>query len=473
VEGLEKIGSLHGVGGIFRGSLGDSRLSTKSYSKSDTGMIVKAKQPGEGPKKTRRHVMTAARLRAARKNAKRSTGPRQKHGRFRYNNLRHGMCAMTDIVLPGEDAAGAEQKRQNYINELGATGEAEVDQATLAAAHLIRGIRCLKADAAAEGGGVDDIPRQRGLERELETLRLIDLLDTEPAAALLQLREISNGLTWLLGQIKLLDDSLLNRTSLHPSQRLMALKICGRRPQDMFVDTLILTFDLDVISGCHADAARLTDGELACILQADRPPDVPPGEFQRRLADVRHWLTSPAEAQKAQRDVLAEYRQKLLTQLQVVSLREELGDLRAANQARVSASKECMLRLRYLRESDRGCQGALRELRRLQEWRLKHGAELDIQTPACAPGPAIGNAADTAPETGAETLPAEAPNGPDQTVSRTEAAAPEVAGGSSSCNEFFEDDGTARRSGDSPIESEIARGAAEQHQTPLKRPPPG
>jgi hypothetical protein len=95
---------------------------------------------------------------------------------------------------------------------------------------------------------------------------------------------------------------------------------------------------LDVISGCHADAARLTDGELACILQADRPPDVPPGEFERRLADVRHWLTSPAEAQKALRDVLAEYRQKLESQLQIVTLREQLDDLRAVKESRMSAS---------------------------------------------------------------------------------------------------------------------------------------
>jgi hypothetical protein len=165
-------------------------------------MFVKARHCGDHggeARKRRPHIMTAERLKAARQNSKRSTGPKNKLSRSRYNNLTHGMCAMTEIVLPGEDAAAAERKRNNYINELGATGE--VDQATLAAAHIIRGLRSLKGDAAAEAGRGADLPRQRALERELETLRLIALLDAEPAVGLLQLREISNGLSWLLGQI--------------------------------------------------------------------------------------------------------------------------------------------------------------------------------------------------------------------------------------------------------------------------------
>jgi hypothetical protein len=47
------------------------------------------------------------------------------------------MCAKTDIVLPGEDAAEAERKKNAYVNQLGATGEPEVDQATLAASYII------------------------------------------------------------------------------------------------------------------------------------------------------------------------------------------------------------------------------------------------------------------------------------------------------------------------------------------------
>jgi hypothetical protein len=108
-----------------------------------------------------------------------------------------------------------------------------------------------------------------------------------------------------------------------------------------------------------------------------------------------------------------------------------------------------MLRMRYLRESDRGCQGALRELRRLQAWRLENGAELGMQAPADAP-------TEKAPETGPGTHSEEAPAGPAETVSRTEAAAPQVAGVSRSCNEDFEGDRSGRTDGPSGTDRTIA-----------------
>jgi hypothetical protein len=376
------------------------------------------------------------------------------------------MCAMTDIVMCGEDAAETERKKSNYINILGASGEVEADQATLAAAYMVKCVRCLNADPGGGDGRAADVPRQRALARELETLRLIELLDTQPAAALVQLREISNGLTWLLEQTERLEDYLRYKTGLHPSDRLMALKIFGRRPQDLFIDQFILTFNLHAISGCHGDPSRLTPRELACILQADRPRDVPEGEFERRLADVQHWLTTnPTEAQKAVREVLAQFREKLESQLRLVTLREERDDLRAQADAAGTPTKESVLRLRYLRESDRGCQGALRELRRLQEWRLKHGEELGMQAPA-------DTATEKAPETGPETPPEEAPAGSGEAVSRTEAAAPEVVGGSSSCDEVFGDDGAARRVSPGLIEPAIARGTTAHGAAPQKPPPP-
>jgi hypothetical protein len=131
-----------------------------------------------------------------------------------------------------------------------------------------------------------------------------------------------------------------------------------------------------------------------------------------------------------------------------------------------------MLRLRYLRESDRGCQGALRELRRLQEWRLKYGEELSVAVPADTSGSAPGTVNETAPGTSPETPPGEAPAGPQETVSRTEAAAPQVAGGSSSCNEDFGEGVRARQDGSSPIAVAIARPTAEDRPGALNKPPP-
>jgi hypothetical protein len=201
---------------------------------------------------------------------------------------------------------------------------------------------------------------------------------------------------------------------------------------------------------------------------------MPEGEFERRLADVQHGLSpTPAEAQKAVREVLAQFRQKLEFQLQVVTLREDADDLRAQADAAGTPTKESVLRLRYLRESDRGCQGALRELRRLQEWRLKHGAELGMQAPADASGPATAAGADIAPKTEAETPPAEAPAGPRETVSRTEAAAPQVGGQSSSCNANSRTDPAVGRDGVRPFGLVITERAAETRPDALEKPPPG
>jgi hypothetical protein len=229
---------------------------------------------------------------------------------------------------------------------------------------------------------------------------------------------------------------------------------------------------LNVIGGCHADAARLMAGDLGCILQADRPKDMPAGEFERRLADVQHWLaTNPAEAQMAIREVLAHFREKLEFQLQVVTLREERDDLRAQADAAGTPTKERILRLRYLRASDRGCQGALRELRRLQSWRLEHGAELRMQAQAGAPGPATDSRADTAPKTEAEPPPVEAPDEPAQPVSRTEAAAPQGGAGLTSCSDDLGTAAGAGRVGASPGGARTLLPAARAGQEGLEKSP--
>jgi hypothetical protein len=104
---------------------------------------------------------------------------------------------------------------------------------------MVKCLRCLNADPGGGDAPAADVPRQRALARELETLRLIALLDTQPAAALVQMREISNGLTWLLEQAERLEDYLRYNTGLHPSDRLIALKIFGRRPQELFLEKFI------------------------------------------------------------------------------------------------------------------------------------------------------------------------------------------------------------------------------------------
>jgi hypothetical protein len=88
-----------------------------------------------------------------------------------------------------------------------------------------------------------------------------------------------------------------------------------------------------------------------------------------------------------------------------------------------------MARMRYRRESQRGRQGALRELHQSQVMRLKYQGELGGTSPAAAP------AAGTAPAAGPAAAAPRTPEPAGEAGQRTEAAAPQVQGGSNGNDE--------------------------------------
>jgi hypothetical protein len=111
-------------------------------------------------------------------------------------------------------------------------------------------------------------------------------------------------------------------------------------------------------------------------------------------------------------------------------------------------------------------------LRRLQGWRLDHAEELGTAGPVDARNPATGASAEKGHETGPVTPAGEAPAAPAQTVFRPEAAAPQVGGGSSSCNADFRGHEVDRRDDPSAIDRELARRGAEGPLEHPSKPPP-
>ncbi|MFO0890065.1 MAG: hypothetical protein U0790_13110 [Isosphaeraceae bacterium] len=69
-------------------------------------------------------MTSPARIEANRRNAQKSTGPRTEagKGKVRLNALKHGLDAQT-VVLPHEDAAKFEQRRDAWTRELSPGGE--------------------------------------------------------------------------------------------------------------------------------------------------------------------------------------------------------------------------------------------------------------------------------------------------------------------------------------------------------------
>ena len=96
-------------------------------------IFIKPREPDPAPPPPRRkHVMTPARLAAARANAQKSSGPKDTT-KSRFNNLRHGCCCELPVVMPGESAEAVQDKLNIYITQQGAKTEQGAKRATCSA----------------------------------------------------------------------------------------------------------------------------------------------------------------------------------------------------------------------------------------------------------------------------------------------------------------------------------------------------
>jgi hypothetical protein len=370
---------------------------------------------------------TPAQAQASRNNASKSTGPRTEAGKAiaKMNGVIHGMASTTPFVLEGEeDEAEIQAKIDRYIIELGAVTEAERDQAELAVHAFFRVRRVRRADRAAEARVKN---RVKNLDDEDEGLVLNDIvagLKADPVATIFRLRGSSLGIHWILNQVVLLEEYLHNRYSFHPSERVRAIQLCGRRPQDLFHDPVVLRWDLVYLSGLHGPG-QITAQQAAVILWDDRPEGMPLDEFERRLGELLPQLDDRAQGRTFLLEMLQGMKDGLLERLAVIEQREQIDGPLEIREAEVSANADCMRRLRYQRENERARQGALRELRALQEMRLKYQGVLGEPV------------AEASPTDGFEDVPAPAA-GP-ATVSRTEAGATQVEASQEACTTIGSD----------------------------------
>src|SRR5439155_14797776 len=133
-----------------------------------------------------------------------------------------------------------------YNVELAAETQAEKDAVFLAVTNFVKYQRCLAADGAAETRVVNRVQHQRDDQQALRLEDLIANLAASPGAAIIQLRSFSLGIDWILQQVELLEEHLQTSRSLHPSQRVMAISICGRRPCNLFIDPVVMQWNLYV-----------------------------------------------------------------------------------------------------------------------------------------------------------------------------------------------------------------------------------
>jgi hypothetical protein len=391
------------------------------------------KESGAPPTKKKRRT-TPAQSTCAKRNAQRSTGPRDT-SRTRLNAMTHGCCSELPVLMPGENPQDVQNKINRYITQLGAATEPEQDGIEVAVMNFIRGRRANKADVAHNTRVVNDVLNNFEDQQALRCADLVENLADSPSTCIIALRSFTHGIHHLLQQIELLDEHLRTSRSFHPSQRVLAIHLCGRRPQDLFTDELVRQWDIDYLSGLHGPG-KISAAQAAQLLGRDRPADMDPGEFERRLGGWLQNLDSIEEGRALLKQGLADARRDLLERLKEVEAREVIDRALAVQQAMQSVNAQCMKYLRYRRECERGTQAALRLVLQLQRMRLDYGDQLgetlDEDEPAPAP---TGDASDSRPQPGVETEGESPAPGTEEAVYRNEAGATQVAGGSGGNNE--------------------------------------
>jgi hypothetical protein len=390
----------------------------------------KVKNESGAPPTRKKRKPTPAQIEASKRNSQKSTGPRDT-SKTRLNALRHGCAAELPVVMPGENAEEVQNKIDRYITQLGAETEAEQDACELVVMNYVRAKRANAADVAAGTRVVNEVLGGFEDRQCLRCDELVANLPVAPAATIIQLRSFSHGIHYLLNQIELLEEQLQTTCSFHPSQRGLAIRLSARKPENLFTDPIVRQWNIHYLSGLHGPG-KITAAQAAALLWQDRPADMDPGEFERRLGGWLDELDGIKEGQALLREDLAEAKERLRERLEVVEQREEIDRALAVQQAMVSVNDECMKYHRYRLENERGNQAGLRTLHQLQRMRLKYGEQLGATVEEPEPGPSGGDSpSDPAVAAGGES-PAQAAGG---AVYRNEADATQVSGGPAGSSE--------------------------------------
>jgi hypothetical protein len=390
----------------------------------------KVKNESGAPATKKKRKPTPAQIEASRRNSQSSTGPRDT-SKTRLNALRHGCAAELPVIMPGENAEEVQNKINRYITQLGAETDAEKDACELAVMNFVRAKRANAADVAAGTRVVNEVLDGFEDRQCLRCDELVANLPAMPATTIIHLRSFSHGIHYLLNQIELLEEQLQTTCSFHPSQRVLAIRLSGRKPENLFTDEIVRQWNIHYLSGLHGPG-KITAAQAASLFWQDRPADMDPGEFERRLEGWLGDLEDIKQGQALLREDLADVKARLLERLEVVQQREAIDQSLAVQQAKVSVNAECMKYSRYRLESERGSQAAMRLLHQLQRMRLNHGEQLGATVEEDQPAPSGG---DSGPDPGAAAG-GEDPSQPaGQAVCGNEAGATQVAGGSTGSSE--------------------------------------
>jgi hypothetical protein len=373
------------------------------------------KEPPRAPKKKKKRLVTDKMIAANRRNCKFSTGPKTESGRenSRFNGTRHGLASREIMFLEGEDPQEFWDEVDLWCRQRGIrTADERTAIANAVYSSWVKA-RVINAQAHAYNDAVDTINHSFAGQKMAEARDLFAGLTEKPEITVYACMNNSYGCSLLIKEFTALLKRLKTHCSFEVSQREHALRLGGHRPKELFTNKVVEEFNRSYFGSLHGPGG-FTAAQAANALSADRPDDVSPGEFERRLERVIANLPTIEAGHARLTKYVRRWIARLTERKELMEYREAKQKAAAIGKAVADASAAGQVLVRYGNQADQRFNASMRLVLALKAERYKHG-DGDLDEPSTDTTDPVETAA---PEAVVPAVDAEKP---------TEAVATEVA----------------------------------------------
>ena len=341
------------------------------------------------PKKRKpRHVTNEMRA-AARANSKKSTGPKSKAGRdkSRFNGAVHGMASQKIMFMDGENPEDFWSTVDLWCTQRGA--QTEDERTCIADAVYSRWVkaRVINAQVHAANEAVEDIEDHFEERKAAEVQDLIPNLKEKPGLTVTALMNSTFGCDFLINEFNALSERLTTHYSFEVSQREHSLRLGGHRPKELFTDKVVKELNRSYLGSLQGPGGFTAAGAANAFIY-DKPEDISDGEFERRLERLVMDLPTIEEGHAQLQGYIKGWIARLTERHELMGYRQERQKMTAIGKAQIDVTAQGEKRVRYLNQTDRSFNAAMRMVLALKAKRRKYGDEYDDEP---APGDAAGD----------------------------------------------------------------------------------